>query len=83
MANTKFHHRIPIVGRPFLQRNEARLQRDETLQELARVGAERDEARRERDEAWRERDEALALRGDRSVSVLKKCVLFKRPRKRD
>jgi hypothetical protein len=50
-ADTKFHHRIPIVGRPFVQRNEARLQRDQARRELARVGAERDEARRERDEA--------------------------------
>jgi hypothetical protein len=61
MADTKFHHRIPFVGRAFLQRNEARLQRDKTLQELARVGAARDEARRER-------DEALALRRDRRVN---------------
>jgi SAM-dependent methyltransferase len=52
MTHTKFHHRIPIVGRPFLQRDEARLQRDQARQELARVGVERDEA-------WRERDEAL------------------------
>ena len=61
MENSRFYHRIPIVGRPFLQRNEARLQRDETLLELARVGAERDAARREL-------DKALALRGDRRVS---------------
>jgi hypothetical protein len=55
MPGTKFHHRIPILGRPFLQRNEVRLQRDQALQELARVRAQRDEA-------WRERDEALASR---------------------
>jgi hypothetical protein len=39
------------VGRPFVQRNEARLQRDQARRELMRVGAERDEVRRERDEA--------------------------------
>jgi 2-polyprenyl-3-methyl-5-hydroxy-6-metoxy-1,4-benzoquinol methylase len=50
-ADTRFHHRIPIVGRPFVQRNEARLQRDQARRELMRVGAERDEVRRERDEA--------------------------------
>ena len=55
MAGTKFHHRIPILGRPFLQRNAIRLQRDQALQELARV-------RVQRDEAWRERDEAVASR---------------------
>jgi len=66
VADTKFHHRIPIVGRPFLQRNEARLQRDQTQQELARVGAERDEAWRQRDKAWRERDGALRER-DRAL----------------
>src|SRR5271155_187554 len=55
MADSKIHHRIPIVGRPFLQRNEARLERDRALRDLARVAAERDEA-------LLERDEALALR---------------------
>jgi hypothetical protein len=37
MPGTKFHHRIPILGRSFLQRNEVRLQRDQALQELARA----------------------------------------------
>lgn len=64
MADTKFHHLIPIIGRPFLQRDEARLQRDQALRELGRLGGERDEARRERDEAWQERDEARRERNE-------------------
>jgi hypothetical protein len=64
MAGSKFHHRIPIIGRSFLQRNEARLQRDEALRELARLGAEKDEARRERDEARQERDKARRARDE-------------------
>lgn len=50
MAPLRLHHRIPVVGRPFLQRNEARSQRDKALQE-------RDEFRQERDKLLCERDQ--------------------------
>jgi O-methyltransferase len=49
MATSKLHHQFPIVGRPYRQRNEARLQRDQAY-------LERDDARRERDQARKERD---------------------------
>ena len=45
----RLHHQIPVIGRPFLQRNEARRQRDQAQQE-------RDEARMERDNARKELD---------------------------
>lgn len=51
MSRSKLHHRLPLIGRPFLQRNQARLERD-------RVGLERDRARLERDQARLERDRA-------------------------
>jgi Methyltransferase domain len=33
MARFKLHHHIPLIGRPFLQRNQARLERDQALKE--------------------------------------------------
>ncbi len=44
MIRIKLHHHLPLIGRPFLQRNQARLERDQ-----ARL--ERDQARLERDQA--------------------------------
>ncbi len=43
MTRLKLHHHLPLIGRPFLQRNQARL--------------ERDQARLERDQALKERNE--------------------------
>jgi hypothetical protein len=40
MNGSKLHHRLPIIGRPFRQRNQARLERDQAQ-------IERDELRRE------------------------------------
>ena len=50
MDRSKLHHHLPLIGRPFLQRNQARL--------------ERDQARLERDQAYLERDRALKERGE-------------------
>lgn len=50
MGRFKLHHHLPLIGRPFLQRNQARVERD-----LACL--ERDQARLERDHAVKERDE--------------------------
>jgi 2-polyprenyl-3-methyl-5-hydroxy-6-metoxy-1,4-benzoquinol methylase len=64
MRTSKLHHRIPIIGRPYLQRNEAyrqreqmRLERDEARRELADARRDRDAANKERDEARKQRDE--------------------------
>src|SRR5271170_1719204 len=43
----RLHHRIPVFGRPFLQRNEARHQRDQAQQERDETRLERDNARKE------------------------------------
>jgi SAM-dependent methyltransferase len=75
MVWTKLHHKIPVFGRPFLQRNEARFQRDQArlerdeargelydaIRELENTRQERDEARRELDKARRQRG-GLAVR---------------------
>jgi SAM-dependent methyltransferase len=50
MDSSKLRHHLPLIGRPFLQRNQARLERDQ-----ARL--ERDQAYLERDQALKERDE--------------------------
>lgn len=44
MGAFKLHHRIPGLKKPFLQRNEARAQRDRALEAKAQAIAERDEA---------------------------------------
>jgi hypothetical protein len=59
MIRIKLHHHLPLIGRPFLQRNRARLERD-------RAGLERDQARLERDVVCIERDQAR-LERDRAV----------------
>ena len=33
MDRSRFHHRIPVLGRPYLQRDEARIQRDQALKQ--------------------------------------------------
>jgi hypothetical protein len=33
MARFKLHYHLPLIGRPFLQRNQARLERDQALKE--------------------------------------------------
>jgi ubiquinone/menaquinone biosynthesis C-methylase UbiE len=64
MTIARLHHYIPGFRRPYLQRNEARAQRDQALLERDAVRRERDEALRERDEARRERDSARKERDD-------------------
>jgi hypothetical protein len=79
MIALKFHHRLPVVGRPYLQRNQARLERDEarrerdqarrgqdeTRKELAEAQRELAIVRRERDEARQKRDETLEAEEER------------------
>jgi hypothetical protein len=58
MAGAKLHHQIPIFGRPFLQRNEARLQRDQARLERDEARRELYDARTEVENTRQERDEA-------------------------
>jgi hypothetical protein len=55
MTRLKLHHRLPLIGRPFLQRNQARLERDHARRQLAEACLDRDQARLERDQALKER----------------------------
>jgi hypothetical protein len=58
MVDAKLHHQIPIFGRPFLQRNEARLQRGEARRERDEARRELCDARRELEKSRQERDKA-------------------------
>ncbi len=62
MSVSKLHHRIPLFGQLYLQRNEARDQRDQAIRK-------RDEARDQRDQALRERDEARRA-GDQAAGFV-------------
>jgi hypothetical protein len=59
---SKLHHHLPFIGRPFLQRNQARLERDQARIERDQVRLERDQAYLERDQAYLERDQAYLER---------------------
>jgi len=59
MGRSKFHHRLPVLGRPYQERDKAREERDRAQRENEAVARERNEAQSQRDEALRERDEAL------------------------
>jgi SAM-dependent methyltransferase len=58
MVGAKLHHQIPIFGRPFLQRNEARLQRDEARRERDEARRELCDARGELENTRQEKDDA-------------------------
>jgi hypothetical protein len=57
LNRSKLHHHLPLIGRPFLQRNQARLERDQAHLERDQAHLERDRAHLERDQALKERDE--------------------------
>jgi Methyltransferase domain len=90
MAGAKLHHQIPIFGRPFLQRNEARSQRDQARlerneartelydarRELENTRQERDDARRELENICQERDDARKEASDAALTRL--CVFCNR-----
>jgi hypothetical protein len=63
MMPFELHMRIPLVRRPFYQRDEAIHQRDRALRERDDAVKARGEALEERDRALRERDEAVEARG--------------------
>jgi Methyltransferase domain len=72
MVRSKLHHHLPLIGRPFLQRNQARLERD-------RACLERDEARLARDHAVIERDQALKERDELRDAARAPATLFVPP----
>lgn len=65
MGRSKPHHRLPVLGRPYRERNQAREERGEAQREKQAVARERDQAREERDEAQREK-QAVARERDQA-----------------
>jgi hypothetical protein len=61
---SKLHHHLPFIGRPFLQRNQARLERDQARLERDQAYLVRDQAYLERDQAYLERDHACFERNN-------------------
>jgi predicted O-methyltransferase YrrM len=59
MGPSKFYHRLPVLGRPYRERNTAREERDRAQRENEAVAHERDEAHSQLEAALRERDEAF------------------------
>jgi hypothetical protein len=57
MTRFKLHYHIPLVGRPFFQRNQARLERNHAQLERDQANLERDQLRLERDQLRLERDQ--------------------------
>jgi FkbM family methyltransferase len=55
----KFHHSIPVLRRLYLQRDEARTQRDDERKQTDDALKERDEAREQRNNVLKQRDETL------------------------
>ncbi len=70
MIRFKLHHHLPLIGRPFLQRDQARLERDRADLEAAQARLGRDQAGLERDQALKERDQLQnALRAMNTLYV--------------
>lgn len=67
MIPLQLHRRIPLVRRPFYQRDRAVAERDAIAAERDRVAAQRDQLALERDQATAERDRVIAER-DRLVA---------------
>jgi hypothetical protein len=92
MPSAKLHHQIPIFGRPFLQRNEARSQRDQARlerneartelydarRELENTRQERNDARRELENIRQERDDARKELPASDAALTRLCVFCNR-----
>jgi Protein of unknown function (DUF1698) len=75
MIPFQVHRKIPLIRRPFDQRDLARLERDHAVAERDRVVAERDHAVAERDRVVAERDHTVAERDGLRASPAYPVVL--------
>lgn len=69
MGRSNFHHRLPVLGRPYRERNQAREERDRAVREKEVEASERDEAKSQRDAALRERDEAVRAKDAAEIAL--------------
>jgi SAM-dependent methyltransferase len=64
MTKSKLHHSIPVLRRLYLQRDDARIEKDEALNQRDEALKQREEAFNQRDSALEERDKYILQRDD-------------------